>query len=94
MAESVAPPRGVCLTEILDLRAAAPLAIELLLFRGADIKIDASRVERLGTQCLQVLLSAAATWRHDGATLDIVHMSPRFVEGLELLAIPSTIFLR
>jgi chemotaxis protein CheX len=94
MSDSTALPRSVCLAEILDLRAAAPLAIELLLFRGADIQIDASRVEKLGAQCLQVLLSAASTWHNDGATLDVVRMSPRFVEGLELLGIPSTNFLR
>uniref|UniRef100_UPI003783CF50 STAS domain-containing protein n=1 Tax=Methylocella sp. TaxID=1978226 RepID=UPI003783CF50 len=54
------------LAATLDLKAAAPLAAELCSIRGADVLIDGAHVERLGGQCLQVLMSAAATWRADG----------------------------
>ena len=51
------------LPEILDLGAAGPLAAEFLSHRGEALCVDASRVERMGGQCLQVLLSAANTWK-------------------------------
>ncbi|WP_287799477.1 STAS domain-containing protein, partial [Acidiphilium sp.] len=54
------------LDPILDLKAASPLAQALLARRGGDLRIDAGAVERLGGQCLQVLLSARATWEADG----------------------------
>jgi chemotaxis protein CheX len=77
------------LPEMLDLRAATPLAAQLLMRRGEDVILDASAVQRLGGQCLQILLSAKATWEADGAQLRIVDSSPDFVEGLELLGIQS-----
>lgn len=71
------------------MRASGPLVGDLLSARGSDVTLDASAVERLGTQCLQVLLSAAATWRSDGACLTIEEPSPAFrdalaIAGLEL----------
>jgi chemotaxis protein CheX len=82
----------VPLPEVLDLKAAAPLATQLLALRGIDIAIDASNVRRLGGQCLQVLLSAVATWQHDSVALDFVNPSLEFVENLQLLGIgPATI---
>ena len=66
------------------MRASGPLAGELLSARGSDVILDASAVERLGTQCLQVLLSAAATWRSDGACLSIEEPSPAFCDALAL----------
>jgi len=86
-----APP-VVELQEFLDLKAAAPLAAELLARRGEELGIDASRVRRLGGQCLQVLLSAAMTWRADEVPLAFVNPSPDFIEGLERLGIaPATL---
>lgn len=68
----------------LDMRAAPPLLGEFLSARGSDVTLDASAVERIGTQCLQVLLSAAATWRADGARLSIEEPSPAFSEAIAL----------
>jgi chemotaxis protein CheX len=82
----------VSLPEVLDLKAATPLAAQFLSLRGLDIAVDASRVQRVGGQCLQVLLSAVATWNHDGLALDFINLSPEFVENLQLLGIrPPTI---
>ncbi len=75
------------LPEILDLKAAAPLAGEFLAHRGGELRIDASRVQRLGGQCLQVLLSAAMTWKVDEIPLAFVDPSPDFIEGLQRLGI-------
>jgi chemotaxis protein CheX len=66
----------------LDIKAAAPLAAELIAARGADIALNASQVERVGAQCLQVLLSAAATWSADGMEFSIDEPSPAFVDAI------------
>jgi chemotaxis protein CheX len=73
----------VGLPAVMDITAAGPLASEFLLHRGKDVTVDASGVERMGAQCLQVLLSAAATWSQDGMEFDIVKPSPAFTEALE-----------
>ncbi len=91
-AESGAAP-ALQLPETLDLLAAAPLAKSLIEKRGASIAIDASSVQRVGAQCVQVLLSAASAWTTDGHSLAIVNRSPGFVEGLQLLGIPGDAFI-
>jgi len=80
------------LPEVLDLLAAAPLAETLLNSRGANVVIDASSVQRLGTQCVQVLLCAASAWKTEGLSLAVANRSPAFVEGLQLLGIPADTF--
>jgi chemotaxis protein CheX len=80
----------VRLPEILDIRAASPLAAEILHARGAPLTLDASNVAKIGTQCIQVLLSARATWTSDGVPLGVVHPSDALLEALETLGIPFT----
>ncbi|MNE37392.1 hypothetical protein D3C77_226940 [compost metagenome] len=65
----------VVLAPVLDLRAAAPLKAELMAARGQALTLDASAVERLGGQGLQVLLSAIRTWRADGCALTFLNVS-------------------
>jgi chemotaxis protein CheX len=85
--------KTVVLPNILDLKAAGPLTEKLLPLRGHDLLIDASQVERVGGQCLQVLISAASTWQADGATADILNPSDGFVEGLAALGMrPEDLF--
>ena len=55
--------------------------------------VDASQVERLGGQCLQVLLSAVASWSHDGCALTFINESQEFVEGLKLLGMSPNALL-
>jgi chemotaxis protein CheX len=71
------------LADVLDLKAAAPLASSLLALRGSDLAIDSSHVRRLGGQCLQVLLSAKYTWNADEMSLEFVNPSSDFTEALE-----------
>jgi chemotaxis protein CheX len=86
-------PEGVVeLAPILDLKAAAPLAAEFLALRGKPVDVDASRVERLGGQCLQVLLSAAKTWRIDEVHFALVNPSSEFSEGLDRLGVCAADF--
>lgn len=47
--------------------------------RGAALEIDASGVTEIGTPCLQVLLSAARTWRGDRQMLAVVEPSAGFL---------------
>lgn len=79
--------RTLTLPAILDLKAAAPLAERLLAARGSTLTLDASAVERMGGQCLQVLLSAVSTWKADGASLSIAEPSAGFTAGLSLLGL-------
>jgi len=88
-ASSARPASVLDLPAVLDLKAAAPLASAFLERRGAEITVDASRVEKLGGQCLQVLLSAAFTWRADEAPFGIVDASSGFLDGLVLLGVPA-----
>jgi chemotaxis protein CheX len=83
---AAAVPR-ITLADVLDQAAAGTLHAELLSRRGFDAQIDAAGVRRIGGQCLQVLLSAAATWTHDGAALAVVNATPEFTAGVRLLGI-------
>ena len=77
-------PQTLRLPEMLDITAAQPLAGEFLAARGADLTIDASSVQRLGGLCLQVLLSAQATWAAEGHSFEVAAPSPELIEGLAL----------
>jgi chemotaxis protein CheX len=82
-------PAVVQLMPVLDLIAAATLAAELLPHRGHPLRIDASHVQRLGGQCLQVLLSAEHTWQADGAAFSIEGPSERFLADWRLFGAPD-----
>ncbi len=77
----------IALAEVLDLKAATALAGELLAARGGDVSLDGSAVQRLGGQCLQVIMSAHATWNKEGASLQIINPSHDLIESLELLGV-------
>jgi chemotaxis protein CheX len=78
----------VYLPEILDIRAASPIAGELSNARGRHLTIDASNVRKVGAQCVQVLLSARATWTADGYSLVVHEPSECFLDALQTLGIP------
>lgn len=84
-----APSAGATLelARHLDYPAAAPLHESLMAARGAPIVLDASSVERIGGQCLQVLLSAVVTWKSDMTALEIAKPSQGFQDGLQLLGL-------
>jgi len=77
------------LADSLDLTAAAPLAAELLAARGKPATLDASGVQRLGAQCLQVLLAARALWASDGQPWRLVDPSPEFSDAAALMGCPD-----
>jgi len=75
------------LAKVLDLAAAATLKQDLSAFRGKNAVLDASEVQRLGTQCAQVLLSARRTWLAESQTFEIKSASEAFREGLNRLGV-------
>ncbi|MCR5873858.1 STAS domain-containing protein [Phenylobacterium sp. J426] len=75
----------VTLAPVLDLNAAAPLAQALTERRGHPLVLDGSAVQRLGGPCLQVLLSAKATWAADGQTLTLAEPSAELTAALALM---------
>lgn len=75
------------LPELLDLSAAEQLAASFLEKRGAELTVDASTVRRLSTPCVQVLLSAALTWKADNVPLRMVKPSSELTSTLNQLGI-------
>ncbi|SIN89653.1 STAS domain-containing protein [Vannielia litorea] len=66
----------VPLPERLDLPAAAPLREALLPLVGKPLVLDATGCSTIGTPGVQVLLSAARSWREAGALLSVEGVSP------------------
>jgi chemotaxis protein CheX len=81
------PGNRLQLAEVLDLTAAAPLAQSLLAQAGSELAVDASGVRRVGAQCLQVLVAAAAAWKAEGVGFRLENASEEFLEGARLLGV-------
>lgn len=74
--------KGLTLESVLDLKAARGLHDKLLALRGSALVVDASTVERIGAQCLQILLSAKQSWSRDRLDLVVSGQSEGFVNSL------------
>ena len=73
------------LPHVLDI-VAAPLLLESFLSRRRkSLSVGAGQVQRLGAQCLQILMAARATWSADGFALEYRDPSSEFIASLELL---------
>ena len=82
----------LALPPILDLTAAATVLEEFLTRRGKPLRVNAGDVQRLGGQCLQVLLAARAAWAADEQALHLDDCSEEFLAALGLLgAAPKTL---
>jgi len=80
------------LPPVLDLVAASTLLEAFLHHRGETLVVDGGAVERLGAQCLQVLLAARAAWAADAQSLSFQNGSEDFLATLELLGVaPATL---
>jgi chemotaxis protein CheX len=79
--------RTLDLPEALDAAAAPSLADSLRGARGKPLALSAATVRKLGGQCVQVMLSAAASWRADGQSLSLIEPSREFVEALRLMGL-------
>jgi chemotaxis protein CheX len=69
----------------LDLLAASPLKEEIAAQVGNKLVLDGSGVERLGAQCLQVLLAARAKWRAEKNLFSVASPSAVLSEHLQML---------
>ena len=65
----------------------------MLAHKGEDIDIDASDVNRVGAQCIQVLLAAAKSWRAEDQHFKVEPASEVFVKTLQLLGISDEALL-
>jgi chemotaxis protein CheX len=75
------------LPTVLDLVAAHGLLEAISARRGRALTIDAGAVQRLGAQCLQVLLAARAAWAADDMELRLERPSSEFLAALELMGV-------
>lgn len=76
--------KKLSLDNVLDLNAAGGLHAKLMGLRGSDLQIDASAVERVGTLCIQVLISAAKTWEEERHSLTFSQMSDALTKTMQL----------
>lgn len=82
----------LALPPILDLTAASALLENFLTLRGHPLSLNAGAVQRLGGQCLQVLLAARAAWSADEQDLNLGDCSEDFLAALDLLGVaPKTL---
>lgn len=93
MARRPASPKPVAidLPAVLDLKAAGPLCDQLVGLRGKPVMLDASGVGKVGAQCIQVLLAAAASWQADAVNFTIAEPSEAFRNGIELMGLSGTL---
>src|ERR1700676_2835604 len=87
MAHTRAAAQRLQLPEVLDLTFAGPLAASFLALRGQKLDVDAAQVQRVGAQCVQVLMSAVATWKADDRALRVTDPSQEFRDALSLLGV-------
>ncbi len=87
MAARKAASGKLALSPILDLNEASVLHGKLMSMRGKDVVIDASAVERLGVQCVQVLVAGAAAWQADKKSFLVEKASDAFEKTMQLIGI-------
>ncbi|MGW9232985.1 STAS domain-containing protein [Pseudorhizobium sp. NPDC055634] len=87
MASKKAAQENLKLSPVLDLNEASVLHGKLMELRGRDLKIDASQVERLGVQCVQVIVAAARAWQDDKKAFIVEKASDAFDKTLQLIGI-------
>jgi chemotaxis protein CheX len=83
------PAQTLQLPAVLDFNAAAPLHERLLALRGTDIEVDASIVERIGGQCLQILLSAKHGWEREKLSFSVAQASEAFSGTLAAMGVAA-----
>ena len=66
---------------------AETLAENFLHKRGGRLRVDAGGVARISVPCLQVMISAAATWAADKVPFEFINGSTTLQEELQTLGI-------
>ncbi len=78
---------ALVLPDALDSSAAAGVKDLFIARRGAPLIVDAGQVRRVGVQALQVLISAAQTWRADGQSYAVTNASSEFLDTIALVGL-------
>lgn len=79
--------KSLKLAAVLDLNEASELRSTLMTMRGSSITIDASGVERVGAQCVQVLMAGARAWDNDKQSFAFEKVSDVFLKTIQLIGI-------
>lgn len=87
MASGKAETGSLKLVSVLDLNEASVLHGQLSSMRGNDLSIDASGVDRVGVQCVQVLMAAANAWEEDKKQFVFGKVSDAFRKTMQLIGI-------
>ncbi len=87
MAAKKAGSGNIKLSAVLDLNEASTLHGQLMNMRGSDIVLDASSVERVGVQCVQVLVAGARAWDQDQKSFLVENASQSFEKTMQLIGI-------
>ena len=93
MKGKAAAAKTLSLDNVLDLNAAGSLHSQLLGMRGSDLVIDASAVEKVGTLCIQVLMSARKTWEEEKKSLTFSEMSDALMKTMQLSGVNYELML-
>jgi chemotaxis protein CheX len=75
------------LSPVLDLNEASVLHGKLMDMRGKPLSVDASEVERVGVQCVQVLMAGIKAWEEDGKAFAFTKASDAFDKTLQLIGV-------
>lgn len=87
MASKKGAEKSLKLAAVLDLNEASNLKANLSSLRGGAVTIDASGVERVGAQCVQVLVAAAKAWEQDKHPFTFEKASDAFLKTLQLIGV-------
>lgn len=66
---------------------AAALVSQLLERQGSDLVVDASDIDFIDTQCVEVLVAAARQWAGDALSIQFDNPSDGFLRGLSSLGL-------
>lgn len=77
-------PAILQLRPVLNVTSAMVTARQFMELRGRNICVDASQVQHLGGQSLQILLSACRSWADDGNAFVLGECSEKFIDDLKL----------
>ncbi|MCJ7997080.1 STAS domain-containing protein [Rhizobium cremeum] len=87
MASKKGEQKSLKLSAVLDLNEASGLRDNLMSLRGGALAIDASGVERVGAQCVQILMAGAKAWEADKQPFSFVKVSDAFTKTLQLIGV-------
>lgn len=87
MAAKKSEQKSLKLPAVLDLNEASNLKANLMSLRGGSVAIDASGVERVGAQCVQILMAGAKAWEADKKPFSFVKASDAFLKTLQLIGV-------